>query len=185
MNDDLKPCTIKGYIPVTETQEKAKAEAIKYVREFDGIKGLLFFGNPGAGKSHLLSGMIKGVISQHEKSAIFISLPRLLSELKGTFGKQDINAQDIMRKLYAVDLLIVDEIGGERIDAEDEGTPYAKKILNEIVDARAGKSTCYSSNYNFKQLRAMYGERDFSRIVQYADPVKVEGPNNRLERFMK
>lgn len=185
MNEDLKPCTINGYAPVTESQKIAKNEAIKYVRDFDGRSGLIFYGNPGSGKSHLLSGIVKGVMSQHGKSALFISLPRLLSELKATFGKKDVNEMDILLALYRVDLLIIDEIGGERKDAEDEGTPWAKKKLNEIVDARAGKATCYSSNYNFDQLLKLYGERDFSRIVQYADPVQVEGPNNRLKRFQK
>lgn len=185
MNEDLKPCTIKGYVPVTESQKVARETAVEYIKNFDGRSGLLFFGNPGSGKSHLLSGIVKGIIGQHGKSAIFISLPRLLSELKATFGKKDKNEMDILMALYAVDLLVIDEIGGERTDANDEGTPWAKKKLNEIVDARAGKATCYSSNYDFEQLLNLYGERDFSRIVQYAEPIQVNGPNDRLKRFQK
>lgn len=185
MNEDLKPCTIKGYIPVTESQQQAREKSVQYIKNFDNRSGLLFYGNPGSGKSHLLSGIVKGVIGQHGKSAIFITLNRLLSEIKGTFGKQDRNEMDILAALYAVDLLVIDELGGERENADDKGKSWSKMKLNEIVDARAGKATCFSSNYNFDQLLKMYGERDFSRIVQYAEPVKVEGPNKRMERFQQ
>lgn len=185
MNEDLMPCTINGYVPVTDSQKEARQLAIDYIHNFDGKTGIIFFGNPGAGKSHLLSGIVKGVISQHKKSALFITLNRLLSEIRGTFGKSDVNEMDILKALYAVDLLVIDELGGERENADDRGKAWAKTKLNEVVDARAGKATCYSSNYSPEQLVQMYGERDFSRIVQYADPVQVHGPNNRLKRFQK
>lgn len=183
MNEDLRHCTINGYVPVTESQITARKAAVDFIQNYDGKRGIIFFGNPGAGKSHLLSGIVKGVISQHQKSALFITLNRLLSELKGTFGKPGINEMDILKALYSVDLLIIDELGGERENADDRGKAWAKTKLNEVVDARAGKATCYSSNYSPEQLEKMYGERDFSRIVQYADPVQVHGPNKRLERF--
>lgn len=186
MNEDLKKSTFKGYTPHTPEQHEAKQLCMDYVKNFNGRSGLFLFGKPGIGKSHLLASVSRNVMAKHGKTAIFISFPRLLREIKETYNNANPMTEGmILNALEKVDLLVIDDLGAERADMDDKGRAWAKGKLNEVADFRVGKSTLYSSNYEFEELFEMYGERDFSRMVQYADPVYVVGPNLRLQRFMK
>lgn len=185
MNADLKRATLSGYIPENESEQRAKDVCTELIRNFDGRSGLLLTGPFGVGKSHLMAGAAKAVIKWHQKTSIFISLPRLFREIRNTYGSSELSENTILDALEKVDLLVIDDLGAERLNLDDEGTAWAKTKLNEIVDFRVGKSTMYSSNYDADELMEMYGERDFSRILQYAETLQVSGRNRRMAKYEK
>lgn len=182
MNKDLEEASLVSYSPQNETQKQALIKANEYIDGFDKKQGLVIQGKPGLGKSHLAAAIVKEII-KNKFTGIFISLPRLMTELKATYSKQsDLREVDILNGLQKVDLLVMDDLGVER-DGKDEASVWAKNKVYEIVDSRVGQATIYTTNFTAKELFTMYGERDFSRMVQYCSVVKVEGQNYRLRDF--
>lgn len=183
MNSDLEQATLEDYLPQNDSQRNALEHARQYIEEFDKKKGLILQGKPGLGKSHLAASIVKELIIR-KHTGIFISLPRLMTELKATYNrKSELSETQVLTALQKVDCLVMDDLGVER-DGKDEASAWAKQKIYEIVDSRIGKSTIYTTNFTGKELLQMYGERDFSRMVQYCKPIKLDGKNYRLKDFM-
>ncbi|TYR75558.1 ATP-binding protein [Rossellomorea vietnamensis] len=182
MNRDLENATLDNYQPQNESQAQALQLTRDYIESFDGTTGLIYTGRPGLGKSHLVAGMTKEIM-QKKHTCIFISLPRLFSELKDTYNKNSSKTElSILNALQKVDLLVLDDLGAER-EEDKEATTWARTKIFEIVDSRIGKSTVYTTNHAGGVLLKMYGERDFSRMIQNCKPVKMDGENYRLQAF--
>lgn len=185
INEDLKDAEFANYVPATESQEIALQIAKDYVENFDKKNGLIFAGKTGVGKSHLSVAISKEIIKQ-KYTVLFISIPRLMTAIKSTYRKDsDKSELDILRAIQTVDLLIFDDLGAEREDADDQGNKWSKGKIFEISDSRAGKATIFTSNYSGSELMHMYGERDFGRMVQDCKAVTVLGENHRLRNFKK
>lgn len=183
MNKDLEKATLSSYKPENQTQINAHSKAIEFIDTFDSEKGLIFQGRPGVGKSHLAVSIVKEIIKK-KKSGIFISLPRLMTELKATFNKNsELREIDILSALQKVELLVLDDLGVEIDGKTDKASAWAKEKVYEVIDSRVGVSTIYTTNFTAQELFEMYGERDFSRMIQYCEPVKVEGENKRFKNF--
>lgn len=182
INRDLEKASLTTYFPQTETQRLALIQANEYVESFDKRMGLIMQGRPGIGKSHLAASIVKEIIKK-KNTGIFISLPRLMTELKATYSKKsELKEVDLLNALQRVDLLVMDDLGVER-DGKDEASAWVKQKIYEIVDSRIGRATIYTTNFTGKELLQMYGERDFSRMVQNCSVVKMAGENYRLKDF--
>jgi DNA replication protein DnaC len=183
MNRDLEQATFENYNPQNDSQIKALEKAKDYAANFDKQTGLVFQGRPGLGKSHIAAAIAKEVI-QRKYTCIFISLPRLMTELQATYNKNSQTTElELLKALQKVDLLILDDLGVERTKNDDNGFSWAKRKIYEIVDSRIGQATIYTTNFSGKELLSMYGERDFSRMVQNCQAIKMDGENYRLEVF--
>ncbi len=184
MNKDLEEATLKSYFPQNESQKQALIKANEYVDNFDKRKGLIIQGDPGLGKSHLAASIVKEIVSK-KHTGIFISLPRLMTELRATYSKaSNLKEIDILTGLQKVDLLVLDDLGVEIDGKKDEAAAWARGKVYEVIDSRIGMSTIYTTNFNAKQLFGMYGERDFSRMVQYCEALRIVGQNYRLKNFL-
>jgi DNA replication protein DnaC len=182
MNKDLEDATLSSYLPQNETQKQALKQAYEYVDSFDKVHGMFLQGRPGIGKSHLAASIVKELI-QKKHTGIFISLPRLMTELKATYDKNsDLKEADLLAALQKVDLLVMDDLGVER-NGKGQATAWAQSKIYEIVDSRIGKATIYTTNFSANELLDMYGERDFSRMVQDCTSVKMAGDNYRFRNF--
>jgi DNA replication protein DnaC len=181
INEDLKKSTFIGYKTGTTSQLEAKQKCIKYSTDFvQGKTGsILLTGKSGVGKSHLAVSILK---EAQEKgfTTLFISLPRLFTEIKGTYKNSELSELDILKGIEKVDLLVLDDLGAER---DDEASAWARTKTFEIVDSRLGKSTIYTTNFSGNELYRKYGERDFSRIMMNCEAIVVEGQNERLRHF--
>lgn len=183
MNKDLEEATLTSYSPQNESQKFALMKAYEYIDGFDKRKGMILQGRPGLGKSHLAASIVKELV-KNKYTGIFISLPRLMTELKATYSKNsELRESDLLSALQKVDLLVMDDLGVER-DGKDAGTAWAKQKIYEIVDSRIGRATIYTTNFAGRELLSMYGERDFSRMMQDCSIVKMDGNNYRLKDFM-
>ncbi len=185
INEDLEDATFENYLPETPSQKAALQEAKAFVRDFDKKSGLVLAGRTGVGKSHLSVAISKEIIKQ-KFTCLFISVPRLMTAIKDTYRRDsDKSEMDIFNAIQNVDLLIFDDLGAERENADDKGTAWAKGKIFEITDSRAGKATVFTSNYSGPELLQMYGERDFGRMVKDCKPITVTGENYRLKNFRR
>lgn len=184
MNKDLEEATLTSYFPKNESQKQALIKANEYVDNFDKKQGIIIQGDPGLGKSHLAASIVKEVV-KNKHTGIFISLPRLMTELRATYSKaSNLKEIDILTGLQKVDLLVLDDLGVEIDGKKDEAAAWARGKVYEVIDSRIGMSTIYTTNFTANELFGMYGERDFSRMMQYASSLKIVGQNYRLKDFL-
>lgn len=187
INDDLREACFENYHPRTESQLKAKQEAMRFAAEFslDKPQNLLLSGTYGVGKSHLAVSIAKKLMESGH-SCVFISAPRLFTKIKSTFGRRDgMTEEEITDALVKVDCLILDDIGAEHIemDRNGEGRGWGVSKIFEIVDSRAGKHSVYTTNLNSHEMQKRFGLRNFSRLMKNTKAVTVDGDDYRLKDF--
>lgn len=176
INDNLQTATIENYEPTNEALKQAKQQVIDYIAGYDGKKNLLLTGSYGTGKSHISVAVTKKLMEQG-KECLFLSLPKLLTKIKDTYGNKGVTEDELLQMIKRVDLLVLDDIGAEH------HTEWANTKLFEVLDDRSGKSTIYTTNLNSKELRAQINERNFSRMMENTDVIKMDGRDYRRKDF--
>ncbi|MFU1991977.1 ATP-binding protein [Priestia megaterium] len=177
ISDGLKNATFENYHPANQELAEAKKIAKNYVDVFNKYKGLMFVGDYGVGKSHLSYSICKEV---REKgfTSIFISVPELLTKLKSTFNNTgNYTEEALLTALKNVDLLVLDDIGA------DYPTDWAISKLFEVINSRIGKNNVYTTNNNAKELINKVGKRNFSRMMENVQLVKMNGNDYRLKNL--
>jgi DNA replication protein DnaC len=111
---------------------------VRHVRRFihdveanlDAGRGLWFHGTVGTGKTTLALLVARGARDARRSVAIY-SVPLLLAEMRHTFGADSTDSHlDVFRRLVAVDLLVLDDLGAER------QTEWVLEQLYSLVNER-------------------------------------------------
>lgn len=130
-----------------------RKEIYKYIMEFlnkysktNPMPGMYISGVFGAGKTYILAA-IANELSKKNFNIIFAYYPDLCRELKSAIGAGDL--EDRIERLKKVDILFLDDIGGETNSAfiRDEvlGPILQHRVLDELP-------TFFSSNIKSKSL---------------------------------
>ena len=183
---DLQDVTVNSYKPNHETQKQAKQMIVDFITKFDGTQSIVLAGSPGIGKSHLAYATNKAIRKMGYKT-LFIKSTELLDAIKRTYDyKSNITDEQIFRMIDKLDLLVLDDLGGE-YEKKNEGETWASDILFKVVDMRLGKSLITTTNYNESGLIKKYGQvqgsRIVSRVMENAKSLRMEGTDQRRERF--
>jgi len=166
--DDLIEAGFRNYDPCDEQTEKARSLCMKYVQHFSNNSkedraNLVLMGSCGSGKSHL-SVAIARTIKDKGFTVGFITTGELLTKIKSTYNKHSsVSEGQILDDIKKLDLLIIDDLAAETHNLKDDFS-WSKTKIFDIVNARIGKPTIYSSNLNDKALEKAVGERVFSRL---------------------
>jgi DNA replication protein DnaC len=133
-------------------------------------ENLLLIGGLGTGKNHLATGIVKGFL-RTRKTVRLIKLAKLLRQIRETYSpKAKESESQILDRLKALDLLILDEVG---VKAKDGATTESDKaLLYEIVDDRYEniKPTILISNLNKADLDAYLAEE---RVIDRLKGAKI------------
>lgn len=150
-----------------------------------GGYGMYIYGKCGCGKTHLVACLIND-ITKKGIPTLFTSFGEIIREIKKTFCNKTITESELLNKISKVPLLVIDDLGTERmvIDGEDS---YLQEKAYEIVNKRynAQKSTIFTSNYTMPQL---YKERQFmkktvDRIAEMSNAIiKIDSESYRLRK---
>ena len=170
-----------------DTSDKNRYKLIKWVtnfiKEYDfgkNIKGLYLHGNFGCVKTYILSACFNEMKKRGFKTKI-IYLPDLLRTIKGDFEAMN----DIMDELCNVDILLIDDIGAEKV------TDWGRdEILGTILQSRMNehKTTFFTSNFTIKELEEhlsnkgvdkVKANRIIERIKQLTIDMEMLGANMR------
>jgi DNA replication protein DnaC len=135
---------------------------------------LLFYGNSGLGKTFLCSCIAKAVMDNGQSVAYTsaIQLFEFLSEYK--LRRTVVN--DEIEMLKTCDLLIIDDLGTENVNA------FTTSELFGIINSRMieEKSTIISTNLKLVELKKVYSERFASRIIGNYNVYRFFGKDIRL-----
>jgi DNA replication protein DnaC len=154
----------------------------RFVRDIDGSidagRGLWFYGDVGTGKTSLAMLVSKTALEAGRSVAIY-SVPRLLAEIKETFERDHVDSyMQLFRRLCAVDLLHLDDLGAER------STEWVLEQLYSIVNERwqERRSIVVTTNLqSLDELREQVGARTVSRLIEICgDAWPVMGPDLRM-----
>jgi DNA replication protein DnaC len=142
-------------------------------------KGVYISGNVGTGKTMFILFLVINYLKNKwceeikRPSFIFTTTVSLLSQFKRCISNtSEVNESDLFTKYSEVDILILDDFGGERI------TEWSYGIFYEIIDFRYShmKKTLFTSNFNLPKLAERLGDdRIPSRIQEMCEIFEKEG----------
>lgn len=161
--------------------ENIKKIAEQFIKNFDNPeeKNLLFIGNTGLGKT-FLSNCIASELLKKEKTVLYQSSSSMLdSILDYKFGKED-SSDNIYNNILNVDLLIIDDLGTENINALKFAELF--NIINSRLLNQNQKitKTIISTNLSIDNLFKNYDERIVSRLVGYYNICRFFGDDIRF-----
>ena len=158
--------------------EPGNQDAYKAATEFiaNPTRGLFFFGKAGTGKTHLVA-----KIAQETKlQTKFVKMAKLLLELRSNFGGDSWENEKIIEKLSKVELLIIDDLGAEKM------SDWVAETLYLLIDERYGnmKPTIITSNFSLEELEERIGDRICSRIMAMCRLVRVNTNDYRAKSII-
>ena len=127
-------------------------------------------GQPGCGKTHLASAMIKNANALAAgKRCLFMNFPALQQRIRASYNDQ--HSQDsegkFITQMINADILVLDDIANEinPLDMEGKVSDFSARILYAVMDARAeSKPTIITSNIPWKDLEKLIDPRVYSRM---------------------
>jgi DNA replication protein DnaC len=158
--------------------QTAFKEATAFVKEAQWQKGegLLFFGAPGTGKSHLAAAIVNAIIPMGAL-AIFQNVPELLLKFKDTFySHATAHETGILNSIEEADLVVLDDLGAENL------TVWALEKIYEVVNSLNyfEKSLIITTNLDIETgLEQRIGPRIYDRIIEMCKLVEVKGASFR------
>ena len=185
-------CTLEGYKPMHssyipfakksfESQLAAKNISEKYIQVFPEIKGLLFMGPSGVGKTHLAVSILKAIVELKGVSGFFCHFPELLLKLKKSWNDSSVAEKSILDPVLNSEIVVIDEIDGVKIsDWSLETTDY---VINNRYNH--DKPTIFTATYSDIPVRGkssltdQIGYRSRSRLSDMCLDVPMFGDDYR------
>lgn len=156
-------------------------KALDFAENFDRTHdNFLIMGNAGTGKT-FISSCIANHALDRGKSVYYQTAFRLFEIFENAKFNRDEDASDIVKYVYDVDLLVIDDLGTEF------STQFTSAVLFDIVNTRilSGKSTVISSNLGFDEMSNIYSQRVVSRFMGDYKLFQTAGKDLRAVMRMK
>lgn len=188
IGERYKDATLENFIS-RKGSDACKMFAEILLAEYEDWKeqGLVYWGQVGNGKTHLVAA-IANALKERGYIVIFIKMAELLDLIKSTFGKDkkgnrvtDFSKEDIIKALMICDVLILDDIGVESI------TSWVEEEVFKIIDGRyvRKKKILATSNLEPQELKEQIKDRSFDRLNHMSQFLENKATSKREEEALK
>lgn len=165
-----------------ERLQRAFRKAQEFASAFPvADKGLLFIGPPGIGKTHVAVSVLREVVLKGMRG-VYYDTRSLLSTIRSTYNPiTRASEADILREVMHAELLVLDDLGAERL------TDWVEETMHLIVNTRYNEKrpTVFTTNYedvsdeDLDSLRVRVGYRLHSRLREMCEFLEYDGPDYR------
>jgi DNA replication protein DnaC len=162
--------------------DRAQIEALAEAEFIGRRQNLVWVGQSGVGKSHLIQAIgqgacVMGYRVRYETSA------SILQDLTAALADQTLPQR--LRDYARFDLVILDEFGFDRVERRE--SPQAASLLYKLINVRGGRSTALVTNIDFEAWGEYLGDPPLAmafldRIVDGAIILKINGKSYRAHR---
>ena len=144
--------------------------------EYQGTmkNSLMFYGEPGTGKTALSSAIVKESLKRGHM-AWFSRVDDIMAAIRSTFSRNGeeskFTTEQMIRFFAKVDILAMDEFDMSKIS--DYDLQQIERIINHRADAHL--PTLMTTNLTQEQFKTRWGYRTHSRVVHMAHWVSING----------
>jgi len=163
-----------------DSLREAHRRATEFADRFPVVeRGLLFHGQPGVGKTHLATAILKDCIRRKNAHGKFYETSELLRLLRETYGTGTrVNEMDILRPVMEAELLVLDDLGQEKT------SDWVQETLGLLINTRyaSRRPTIFTTNLvdsadvtDPNSIAYRVGLRTRSRLLEMCDWVPMSG----------
>src|SRR4030042_5030381 len=164
-----------------------KAQVMELAKlDFVGRKqGLVIAGNSGTGKSHIAKALLLIGCTRMYRCR-YTTAADMLRDLMASRADQSFHRK--LRQYTAPDILLIDEVGFDRLEQQDERNA---SLFFKVIDGRYWKgSTLLTSNIGFSELGDYLGDPVVTtaivdRMVHHSIILNIQGPSWRMHESKK
>lgn len=133
-------------------------------------KGLVIEGPTGSGKTHLAAAITHELLGRGVE-VIFQSVPDLLLRIRGTFSRNsEVTEEQIIRRLTEIELLVLDDLGAEKM------TDWTETTMYNLIDQRYRheRPIIITTNLNLNEIGDRIGPRTMDRLAESYVSVRLK-----------
>ena len=170
---ELKEANFDNFNAETAEEKQLLAFAKDQVKKYlEGMIGnTLVTGSTGIGKSHLSVAMAKALNEGYKakgepKSVLFVNLTEIIKQIKEgwNYGKgASLTEFEAVELLKNADFLILDDLGAKNATVSPK-SDWEQDLLFDVLNSR--ENTIINTNLNATELKTVYNERNYSRILK-------------------
>ena len=176
-------CHFHSFRPLNPSQERAFRFASRLAMEFPAVeRGLLFAGNVGVGKTHLVVSILKG-LTERGFNCLFYEFGALLKEIQSSYNPVSKTSElNVLSPVLESEVLVLDELGTSK------PTHWVRETMAHIINTRYNdkKVTIFTTNYpddpasdRQETLEDRIGVRMRSRLFEMCKTVVMKGEDFR------